>query len=285
MVRRITHFSSVAILLLGGGIGAAEPTVETVRLQDNIYMLQGPGGNIGLVIGDEATFLIDDKFQQTLPAVLDAVAELTDRPIDFVLNTHYHGDHTGANADLRDAGAWTVAHRNVRPRVISDPRQPDSAPPVITYDTAMSFFIDGVAVQIEHVASAHTDGDSVVFFEGVDVVHAGDTFFNGLYPYIDVDGGGGIDGMIAASALILERAGPDTQIIPGHGPLADRSDLETYLTMLRATRRAVAAALERGETADQMVAAGLLADFDHWTWGFIDTEKFTRSLVASLQAG
>ncbi len=275
--------SMIIAMVIAGATSAADQAIESMLVRDYIYMLQGPGGNIGLVIGDEATFLIDDKYHQTLPAILDAVAALTDRRVDFVLNTHYHGDHTGGNAGLREVGVWTVAHRNVRPRVAADSDQSPMALPVVTYDTAMSFFIDGMEIRIEHVPMAHTDGDSVVFFEGADVIHAGDTMFNGRFPYIDVDGGGNVDGVIAAIERILELSGPDTLVIPGHGPLADRGDVETYLAMLRDTRARVAAALARGETTDAMVSAGLLADYESLSWRFIDTERYTRSLVASLQ--
>jgi len=281
----LKHLMPLVALSLAASMGAAEPTITAVQVRDNIYMLQGPGGNIGLVIGDDATFLIDDKFGETLPAVLDAVAAITERPVDFVLNTHYHGDHTGGNPALRESGAWTLAQANVRQRMATDADLAPSALPVITYHESMSFFMDGVDVRIQHVAAAHTDGDSVVYLDGADVIHSGDAMFNHLFPYIDVDGGGGVDGTIHAMEQILDAMGPDTIVIPGHGELADRQDVLTYLMLLRDSRAAVAERLARGETADQIVAADLVADYADWNWAFIDAEKYIRSLVASIEAG
>jgi glyoxylase-like metal-dependent hydrolase (beta-lactamase superfamily II) len=269
-------------ILLGSLVSAAE--VTPVQVREGIYFLQGMGGNVGLSIGEDATFLIDDQYGEASQAIVDAVAILTDRPIDFVLNTHYHGDHTGGNTLMRSAGAWTIAHHNVGARVAADERQPASAIPVISYQESMRFGINGIELMVEHTSHAHTDGDSIVIFGGADVIHTGDVMFNGLFPFIDVDGGGNIDGVIRTMKAVLERMGPETVVMPGHGPLADRDAVVSYIAMLEDTRAMVLAAMEDGRTADQMVADGLLEAYtEDWTWGFINTERYTRSVVASLE--
>jgi cyclase len=275
------RFIISVVLGLATSVGAAEVTAEEVG--QGIYFIQGSGGNVGLSIGDDATFLVDDQYGETPQQILDLVAELTDRPIDFVLNTHYHGDHTGGNAQMRAVGAWTLAHHNVGARVAEDERQDAIAIPVISYEASMRFGINGVDLRIEHVENAHTDGDSIVIFGGHDVIHTGDVMFNGLFPYIDVDGGGNIDGVIHTMKAVLERMGPNTVVMPGHGPIADRAAVVAYIAMLEETRAMVQAAIDEGRSADDMVADGLLKAYtEDWTWNFINTERYTRSVVASL---
>lgn len=288
-MRRTTLILS---LLLPALAAAADQSITATEVAPGVYMLSGPGfeqgqsgGNVGLVVGDEATFVVDDKYGELSQAVLDTVAELSERPVDFILNTHYHGDHTGGNHLGRAAGAWILAHHNVPPRVAADERQPPSAVPVISYAESMIFRINGMEVRVEHRARSHTDGDSIVFL-GDDVIHAGDTLFNGLFPYIDVDGGGRIDGVIGTLRYILEQMDRSTVVIAGHGPLADRAALQENIAMLETSRARVAEALDQGLSADEMVAQDLLGDYtEDYSWGFIDTERFTRSIVASLTSG
>lgn len=274
--------------------GEEEVRIEVTELAPGIHMLQGQGGNIGLVSGGDATFLVDDQYAPLTEKIQAAIAEVTPRPVDFVLNTHWHGDHTGGNENFGEAGAWIVAHHKVRERMSRDfvgevtgrssEASPPGALPVVTFGDDLSFHINGIELRAIHVPRAHTDGDTIVLFEGRNVVHAGDVFFNGRYPFIDVDSGGSIHGMISAVEEILTRVDADTLIIPGHGPLGDRSSLEAYRDMLATVRDRVAAAVEAGKSIEGTLAESPTAEFDEqWSWGFIDGERFVRLVYASLE--
>ncbi len=204
--------------------------IEPEQVADGIYMLTGRGGNLGLSVGQDGAYLIDDQFAPLTAKILAAVETLTPEPVRFVVNTHYHFDHTGGNENLSKAGAILVAHENVRQRMAAGTfmkafnRQVEPAPagalPVVTFTDAVSFHWNGQEIRVFFVGqSAHTDGDSIVHFVGADVFHMGDTFFNGMYPFIDVSSGGRIDGMIAAADRVLKVASDETRLIPGHGPV------------------------------------------------------------------
>jgi glyoxylase-like metal-dependent hydrolase (beta-lactamase superfamily II) len=210
------------------------------------------------------------------------------------LNTHWHRDHTGGNENLGKAGAVIVAHGNVRERLLLEQSKPPKsgrvasyppeALPILTFDSEVSFHLNGEEVQVFHVPHAHTDGDAVVHFKGSNVIHAGDIFFNGIYPFIDVDSGGSIDGMIAAQDRILGIAGPDTRIIPGHGALSDASGLRAFRDMLVTVRKRVRIARSDGNNLDAFVASKPLADLDDsWGGGFMDPERFVRIVWHDLE--
>ena len=260
--------------------------IKTTELVDGIYMLEGAGGNMGLSVGDDGAFLIDDQFAPLSEKIIAAIAAVTDKPVEFVLNTHYHGDHTGGNEEFGKAGAHIVAHDNVRKRLMSGdaPAAPDALP-VITFSDTTTFYWNGHEIHVFHPKHAHTDGDAIVIFRDINVVHMGDVMFSGLYPYIDVDGGGDLNGYIAALEAVAVQIDDQTKIIPGHGPLSSKADLEASIAMLKDVRRRIQALIDDGLDEDGVVAADPLADLnEQWAWRFIDGERMARSAFRSLTA-
>ena len=267
--------------------------VTSQKVAEGVYMLQGRGGNIGLSVGDDASFLIDDQYAPLTPKIVAAVKALTDKPIKFVLNTHWHTDHTGGNENLGQAGALIVAHDGVRQRMreeqfiaffnLKTEPSPKIALPVVTFSDTVTFHLNGDQIHAEHVPPAHTDGDAFVHFRKVDVIHTGDLFFNGIYPFIDLDSGGGIEGMIAAGDRLLAVAGDTTKIIPGHGPLATKADLKDFRELLVTVRDAIQRLVAAGKTLEQVTAAKPSAAFDaKWGGGFIKPDRFVALVYKDL---
>jgi cyclase len=290
----------VVAVTLPVGVSAQQPDfskveVKTTKLGEGLYMLAGAGGNLGLSVGEDAVFLVDDEFAPLTEKVKAAIAAISDKPVRFVLNTHWHFDHTGGNENLGQGGALIVAHDNVRKRMSVDhfikdlnmkiQASPKVALPVITFAESATFHINGDEIHAVHVPPAHTDGDSFVHFRKANVLHLGDTFFNGFYPFFDMSTGGSFDGMIAASEKALSMCDASTKIIPGHGPLADKKALETYLSVLRTVRERVKKLVDAGKTIEETIAAKPLAEFDGtWGKGFLPPEMFLRLVHASLSA-
>jgi glyoxylase-like metal-dependent hydrolase (beta-lactamase superfamily II) len=286
------------VLLAVPGMAAAQQdfsdvVVETTPLRGGLHLVTGRGGNIVASVGDDGVFLVDDQYAPLTDRIKAALAELTDQPVRFVINTHWHGDHVGGNENFAAAGAVIVAHENVRERMSSDqfmavfnrsvPASPAGALPVVTFEQGVSLHLNGDTVRVIHVASAHTDGDSLVFFETANVLHMGDVFFNGLYPFIDLGSGGGIHGMIAAVRLGLELADDETIVVAGHGPNADRAGMQAYLEMLESFRGRIAALKSAGKTLEEVVAANPTADYDATHGGrFISPERLVGFIYESL---
>jgi glyoxylase-like metal-dependent hydrolase (beta-lactamase superfamily II) len=263
--------------------------VKSEKLADGVWMLTGGGGNIGVSAGPDGVFLIDDQYAEMTDRIKAAVAALSDRPIRFVLNTHWHGDHVGGNENLGKAGAVIVAQDNVRKRMSvggfnklfnrSAQASPAAALPLVTFAESVSFHLNGEDIDAVHVPPAHTDGDVVVFFHKANVIHAGDTVFNGMYPVVDLSSGGTVDGMIGAADRILAVADAATKIIPGHGPLATKADVKAYRDMLAASRDAVLPLVKAGRTLDEVRAAKPTAALDgKWGKGFIKPDLWTTIL-------
>jgi cyclase len=266
--------------------------VVVVPVAKGVYMLQGSGGNIGLSVGNDDAFVIDDEYAPLTPKIKAAIATATAKPVRFVMNTHWHGDHTGGNENMAAGGAILVAHENVRKRMSVEqfieafkqtvPASPTAALPVITFNETISFFVNGDSVRATHVKNAHTDGDVIVFFQGANVLHMGDTYFNGVFPFIDVSSGGTLDGIVAAADRGLAMADASTKIIPGHGELGDRASLKKYRDVMADTRDRIAKLVAQKKTLAQIIAAKPLADYDStWGKGFMKTDQF----VAMVHAG
>lgn len=271
--------------------------VEITREQvaPGISMLVGMGGNIGVSVGDDGLMLIDDQYAPLHPKIVAALEALEPGPVRFLLNTHWHPDHTGGNEAFAKGGALIVAHEAVRTRLASGmtsklfprtiPPAPAGALPVVTFRSDIDFHWNGDDVHVFHVESAHTDGDAIVHFRKANVMHSGDVFITGRYPFIDIESGGSLSGMIAACERLLGLVDAKTRIIPGHGPLAGRDDLGAYVAMLKQARDAVGSAIDAGKTVEDVVAAKPLAALDaKWGEGFITPENFLKLVYASLKA-
>ena len=267
--------------------------IETIQVSGNVYMLVGAGGNIGLSVGDDGAFVIDDQFAPLSDKIMAAIAELTDADVKFLVNTHHHSDHTGGNEAFGAAGALIIAHDNVRARMSVDqfrvifdqpiPASPVGALPIVTFSDEMTFHWNGDTIRVIHVALAHTDGDSILHFQGANVIHMGDTFFNGVYPFIDVDSDGDINGIIAAGYRALAIADEDTAIIPGHGPVSDAAGLAAWLDVLKVTRVSMQSLIDQGMSEDEALAARPTAEFDEqFGGGFMNPENYNRLLYQSL---
>ena len=263
--------------------------VEATQVAGNVYMLTGSGGNIGVIIGEDGTFIIDDQFAPLTDKINDAIAELTDKPVKFVINTHWHGDHTGGNENFGKAGALIVAHDNVRVRMSArqleeavENAEAAKALPVVTFAEDVTFHLNGETIHAFHVQGAHTDGDVIIHFKDANVFHLGDTFFAGRFPYIDLDSGGTIDGMITSANKVLSLANDDSKIIPGHGPLSTPADLKDYRDVLMKIRAKVMMMVREDKTVEEVIAANPTEGYEDWGTGFINSERFIRILFNDL---
>jgi glyoxylase-like metal-dependent hydrolase (beta-lactamase superfamily II) len=261
-------------LFVSTSIPAQEQKVEYIptTLSETLTMLKGRGGNIAISAGEDGVYIIDDQIKPLTNQLLVAIGKVSDQPIRFVINTHYHGDHVGGNETIGKRGAVIIAHDNIHKRMSSDqfnhffdattPAWPKDALPVITFNDQVTLHFNGEIAQVYHVPHGHTDGDSIVHFPASDVIHMGDIYFNGVYPYIDLDGGGSIQGMISGAELGLSIAGKDTQIIPGHGHLGNKASLAGYLDFLVNARDKVQKLIDEGKSLEETVAARPTAQWD-----------------------
>lgn len=257
--------------------------VKTNKITDQIYMLEGSGGNVGVFIGDDGVIMIDNQFAGMTDKLKAAIKELSDGEIKYLVNTHWHGDHAGGNENWGNAGATIVAHENVRKRLSTDqhskafnrttPASPEVAWPVITFEENMSLNLNGQKVMLIHVHNAHTDGDTFVWFPESNVIHLGDCFFKDRFPYIDLGSGGSVAGALRAIEAALMITDADTKIIPGHGTMAEKSDLLKYYQMLTTMYDRVKREVAAGKSVDEIKAAGLTEDYPDWGSGFINDER------------
>jgi len=268
--------------------------IQTIKVTDSIYMLTGAGGNLGVCSGEDGIFLIDDQYAPLTEKIRAAIGKISQDPIRFVLNTHWHGDHTGGNENLGKSGTLIVAHDNVRQRMSteqfikffgskSEP-SPKVALPVVTFNDTITLHLNGEEIHAFHVPPAHTDGDSAVYFRKANVIHMGDLYFAGMYPFIDGSSGGDISGMILAADKVLELINEETKVIPGHGALSNRAELASYREMLATVRDRVAKLVAAGKSAEEIVAAKPTADLDAvWGQGFIKPDQFVGIVLDALR--
>lgn len=295
MRSRVAVYGFLAAMLVSGNALAQEPAkVETVKLTETLYMLIGQGGNIGVSAGPDGVYLIDDQFAPMTPAILEAVRAISSGPIRLVVNTHWHGDHTGGNENLGKEGALIFAHENVRSRMEKGqevtaferpaPPAPKAALPHLTYNDRSAIHLNGEEAQLIHVHGAHTDGDTFIYWPRSNVVHTGDLFFNGFYPVIDAWSGGGIDGVIAALGKVLDKTNAETRFMPGHGPLATRADLIAFREMLKTASASAHGARDKGLSYADWVASKPFAALDaEWGDGFLKAEQFARMVWAGIE--
>jgi cyclase len=287
----------VVIFLLAGsysdGQDFSSVRVEAIKVSGNVYMLTGAGGNIGVSAGKDGVLLIDASYAPLSEKIKAAIGTFSSKPISFVVTTHWHQDHTTGNENFAREGAIMVAHENVRKRIGSEqfveffnrkiPPMPESALPIITFSRDISFHLNEDDILIFHIAPAHTDGDAIIHFRRSGVIHTGDLYFNGLYPFIDLSAGGSVDGVITAIKQIIDLCDSNTKVIPGHGPLSDKAGLEAYLKMLVVIRDKIASEIKAGKTLDEVIASKPTRDFDPiWGKGFLKPEQFVRIVYGSL---
>lgn len=260
--------------------------VRATALRGGVHVLFGAGGNIGLSVGDDAAFIVDDQFAPLTPKILAAIRAITTKPVKFVVNTHWHFDHTGGNENLGQAGALIVAHDNVRKRMSTEqfmaamnrrePPSPRGALPVVTFNDGVTFHINGDSIQVTHVAPAHTDGDAIVHFLKANVLHMGDVFNNAGFPFVDLSSGGSVHGVIQAADRAYYLADDETRIIPGHGAVTDRRRLRQWRDAVAAVRDGVQREVRAGTSIEQILALNLAAPYaKEWPGGH---ERFIRAV-------
>lgn len=267
--------------------------IKTTDLGNGFYMLEGAGGNLGVSVGEDGMFLIDDQYAPLTGKILAALSGIGSGEIKYILNTHWHGDHTGGNENLGKKGSVIVAHKNVRARMSTDqfskmmnrttPASPEVSWPVVTFDGNVDFHFNGHQIEVMAVVPSHTDGDSIVFVEDANVLHMGDTFFNTWYPFIDVDSGGDIHGMIAVHEKGLALANNETKIIPGHGPLASKADLQVARDKLASVRDALQSRIDKGMSDADIMADKPLDGLDLNWGGFLDEVQFLTIVLAGMR--
>jgi glyoxylase-like metal-dependent hydrolase (beta-lactamase superfamily II) len=296
----MTMLQGVISCLIVGLLGLAAPAaaqdevqIETLPLRGGVYMMAGKGGNIGLFIGEDGTFLIDDQFASLTEKHLAAIRAVGGGEPKFLINTHYHADHTGGNENLGKVGAVIFSHDNVRERLTVEtvieafnmvtPPLPKAGLPVVTFSTDVTFHLNGDTLRAYHVPRAHTDGDSVIHFKKANIIHTGDIFFNGFYPFIDVVHGGTVKGMIEAADGILALADGDTQLIAGHGPIGDKAQLQAYRDMLATAYQRLSALRAKGMGVEEAVAQRPLDDLEErWGKGLFSGEKWIGLIYEGL---
>ena len=268
-------------------LAQSDVKIISIPVSDNIYMLSGQGGNIGLFLGEDGTFIIDDQFAPLTEKILAAIKSVGGDTPRFLINTHFHGDHTGGNENLGNAGTLIVSHDKVRERLVAgsyikefgmnSPPANKAALPVLTFSEDMHFYINNDSVNAVHVPSAHTDGDSIIYFKKANVVHAGDIFFNGFYPFIDAANGGSLRGTIAAVDAMLAATDSKSKIIPGHGPLADKAQLQAYRDMLAIAYARLLKLKNDGVSVEDAIIHDPLSDLEaEWGNGIFSGEKWIR---------
>ena len=266
--------------------------IKAEPLADGIAVLFGAGGNIGVSYGPDGTVLIDDQFAPLTPKIEAAIAALGAEPVKYLINTHWHGDHSGGNENFGKAGALIMAHDHVRERMLgiqksgrgNAPASPAEALPTITYHDGLKLHLNGDEVQVKHMKHGHTDGDSIIFWKKANVLHMGDLFFNKMsLPFIDLNSGGNVRGVLAAAEQALKMVDDETRIIPGHGPMATRTDLIAYRDMLKSVIGAVEKAQGEGKSLEQVQIMELAAQWDVNPDAFIKGDAFVEAVYKSLQ--
>jgi len=298
-MNRIISLSIAFFICWAGNVSAQDKYDEiqiiTTKVDDGIYMLQGAGGNIGVSVGEDGIFMVDDQFAPLTPKIREALNVISTRPVKFLINTHWHYDHVGGNENLGKMGAVIVAHDNVYQRMSTDqfmkdfsrqvPAAAKAALPVVSFNDKATFHLNGLHILARHYANAHTDGDSVIFFKNKNVIHMGDIYFNGMYPYIDNGSGGDIYGMISAVANVLSQIDNQTKIIPGHGPLANEQDLQNYHDMMVQVVDALTPLASEGVSLDDAQKRDPLKKLNgKWGNGFLKPEMFLKIVYPTIKA-
>jgi len=287
-------------IVLGAGVAHAQQqdfskvSIKTTKVADSVYLLEGSGGNIGVSVGDDGVIVIDDEFAPLTPKIQAAIAAITPKPIKFVLNTHWHGDHTGGNENMAAAGAVIVAHDNVRKRMsvgqfmeimkTQVPPAPPRALPIVTFSSDVTLHLNGEDIHVVYAGPAHTDGDSIVVFPKAKVIHMGDCFMTISYPFVDLGSGGSFDGFLAAAEKVLGMVDDSYKIIPGHGALATKADLKGWHDMLSTIRARVKKQADAGKSLDAIQKQKLTAEWDDkWGKAFIKPDQVVEFAFTAVK--
>jgi glyoxylase-like metal-dependent hydrolase (beta-lactamase superfamily II) len=289
----------VLFLFIGGSVNAQPEDFSKVEIKvtpvaGTVYMLKGAGGNIAASVGDDGIAIIDDQYAPLFDRIRAALKGIADKPVRFIINTHYHFDHTGGNAQFSKTST-VIAHENVRNRLMKEgfagnggsvrfdlKAEPPEAWPIVTYLHDVALHLNGETIRAIHYPSGHTDGDSIIYFEKANVVHMGDDFVTYGFPFIDISGGGSIDGMITAVESAIKQFPPGVKVIPGHGEICTKQDVENFLNMLKETREVVKKALAEKKTLDQMKEQKILEPWKKYSGDFISADAFIETLYNSL---
>jgi glyoxylase-like metal-dependent hydrolase (beta-lactamase superfamily II) len=294
----VKKFLLLLVLFVFAGAAQAQTDFSKVQMKatkvaGNVYMLEGAGGNIGVSVGDDGLLIVDDQFAPLADKIRAALKGLADKKLRFILNTHWHGDHTGGNVAFGPE-ATIIAHDNVRKRLATEqkstvfnsttPASPKEALPVITFDQSLSVHFNGEDIRAIHFPHGHTDGDSVIFFSASNVVHLGDDFFAGRFPFVDLESGGSVEGLVKNIGELVNKIPADAKLIPGHGPISTLDDLKSYHRMLQQTTEIVRGKITAGKTLDQIKTEGLPDEWKPWGTGFIKTDRWVETIYKSLTA-
>lgn len=298
-IKLLSTTLSTAIALLFPSMHVSAQNTEigftTTKISDRVYMLSGSGGftggNVGLTIGEDGVAMIDNGVSEVLEILRKEIKKTTDKPVDYLINTHIHGDHIGNNYAFGDDGTKIISHKNLRESLVKNGMgsgdsfepAPKSALPVLTFSDQMTIHINGDAAKIMHFEKAHTDGDAAVMFVADNIIHTGDIMFNTLFPYIDESNGGSMTGVIAALKTIASLSDDNTKLIPGHGPLASKADVERTIAMLEDSLDLVAALVAEGKSDEEILALNPLAKYQDYHWGFITTERMTNQVISAAR--
>ena len=287
----------VVAMLTTPAVLSAQAVLDTIQIRTQplaggVYVLFGSGGNIGLSVGEDAVFVVDDQFAPLTPKILAAIAALTPKPVKFVVNTHWHFDHSGGNENMAKAGALLVAHDNVRRRMSTrqfveflkreELPSPAGALPVVTFNDVLTFHLNGGELTAIHLAAAHPDGDAAIYFRGPNVLHMGDVYVRYRFPFIDLSSGGSLSGMITAVDKMLGIINDSTKVIPGHGKVANRADLRAYRDVLTTIDERVRKQAAAGVSLDRIIASKPTQEFDATWAGFIKADDFVRFAYAGV---
>ena len=268
--------------------------IETVHVADNIYMLMGSGGNIGVITGDDGVLIVDDQYAPLAPKIKAAIAEISDKPVKYVINTHWHGDHMGGNEVFGADGSIIIAHDNVRTRISTDqfmehqqrtvPASPEVAWPIVTFSDELTYYFNDEEILVRHAPPAHTDGDAAIYFKNANVIHMGDAFVRYGYPFVDISSGGSVTGMVANLDDIIATVNDNTVVIPGHGELSTRQDMIEFRDILKDIVAGVQQGIDEGHSLEEIQASEIASKYDEqWGEGFIKGKDFMTFTYLSLE--
>ena len=260
----------------------ADADITVQQAAGDVYMLKGPGGNIGVLATDKGLLLVDDKFAPLAEKIETAMKGIEDKSLKYVVNTHYHGDHTGSNKFFSHK-APIFAHENVRTRLSNKKDHHADSLPVVTYKEGITIHLDNEEVQLTHLPSGHTDGDTYVYFKNANVLHTGDLFFEVGFPYVDLKSGGSVKGYLKSVKHMLKHTPTDVVIIPGHGKLTNKESLAAFANMIEFSINKVSKALASGKPEAEIIADGIGEKYQHLSWAFITEEKWLKTLIADLK--